>query len=471
MKTSRRIGTSRIVLLLCLATAAAVLGYGAHRLLSDTETKLAEKQFEAKSVSAMESAQRIASRLKLGVIALASVVEQTLPDAETWPFVHVNGFEIIARNIVETSSGQSMGFLPIVLPQQLKEFEDYAVNVTMKGEAVTNRMYGLDAEGQRYNETDGSTYWESPYKIFTPFHQHSFSNALFLANYHSIEARGEVVDQVIDCAKRRAQESLEAHSLDPDWKPRECSVLTDIVDLSQKVPIETPSAVLIQPLYPANDPTKMTGFITSAIRWEDTLLDVFSSDVSGVDCVLETETQVFTYEINRGVVTLKGEGDLHDQSFNKFARSVQLTMPGEYRQESPTYRLTAYPNIELFNVYETQNPLIATIGTVCIILFTSLLFITYDCFVRREFHTRDELSKARRQFVRFISHEVRTPVSAYLISLVAGFIQVKTHGEIRFAVECSLHGVAVVAVRSPRRDRGVCRRGGRRNKTSMRRDN
>jgi signal transduction histidine kinase len=79
--------------------------------------------------------------------------------------------------------------------------------------------------------------------------------------------------------------------------------------------------------------------------------------------------------------------------------------------------LTLYPNEELFDVYSTQNPNVATAGTVCIIIFTSFLFILYDFFVRQEFHVKRSVLEAKRNFVRFVSHEVRTPLNAVCMGL------------------------------------------------------
>ena len=76
-----------------------------------------------------------------------------------------------------------------------------------------------------------------------------------------------------------------------------------------------------------------------------------------------------------------------------------------------------YPNDGFSSVYETNNPTIATIGTVLIIVFTSMLFFIYDFFVRHEFQYKDSLSTARRKFVRFVSHEVRTPLNAVCLGL------------------------------------------------------
>ncbi|KAL3940762.1 MAG: hypothetical protein SGARI_000848 [Bacillariaceae sp.] len=61
--------------------------------------------------------------------------------------------------------------------------------------------------------------------------------------------------------------------------------------------------------------------------------------------------------------------------------------------------------------------MLATIGAVCIILVTSLMFLAYDLFVRREFNARKELLEAKRQFCRFVSHEVRTPLNSVYMGL------------------------------------------------------
>ena len=113
----------------------------------------------------------------------------------------------------------------------------------------------------------------------------------------------------------------------------------------------------------------------------------------------------------------RGEGDLHNPSFSKYRRSIELYSPGLFSYASAAYTLTLYPNDELFEVYSTQNPFIATVGIVCCIIFTSLLFLMYDFFVRQEFHAKKAVLEAKRQFVRFVSHEVRTPLNTVCMGL------------------------------------------------------
>jgi signal transduction histidine kinase len=108
---------------------------------------------------------------------------------------------------------------------------------------------------------------------------------------------------------------------------------------------------------------------------------------------------------------------LHNDKFDRYRRSGLLTKMGLFSSSSATYTLTLYPNDELFDVYSTQNPNVATAGSVCIIIFTSLLFILYDFFVRQEFNVKRSVLEAKRNFVRFVSHEVRTPLNAVCMGL------------------------------------------------------
>ena len=163
----------------------------------------------------------------------------------------------------------------------------------------------------------------------------------------------------------------------------------------------------------------MTGFVISSILWSRSLAGVFSVETSGVDCVLETDTDAWTYTVRNGIAEFKGIGDLHSVDYTKYGKTASLTgEPGEYFSSySNQYKLTLYPNRELFEVYSTKNPFIATIGAVCIILFTSLSFLLYDFFVRQEFNEKRAVLKAKRLFVRYISHEVRTPLNAACMGL------------------------------------------------------
>jgi len=97
---------------------------------------------------------------------------------------------------------------------------------------------------------------------------------------------------------------------------------------------------------------------------------------------------------------------LHTPRFADYRKTIALTSPGMYSASSPTYSLSVYPTDEFFDVYSTNNPVMATVGSVCIIIFTSILFLLYDFFVRQESHHKLALLKAKRQFIRFVRYVV-----------------------------------------------------------------
>jgi signal transduction histidine kinase len=139
-----------------------------------------------------------------------------------------------------------------------------------------------------------------------------------------------------------------------------------------------------------------------------------------VDCVLATETHVYTYTVVNGEASVRGEGDLHDPHYTHYRKTTSLTTTAGlalFTNSSATYTLTLYPNEEHFQVYSTNNPFVATVGAVCIIVFTSLLFFLYDFFVRQEFNEKRSVLEAKRQFVRYVSHEVRTPLNCVCMGL------------------------------------------------------
>ena len=294
-----RASTGRAVFLVCLAAMAGAFGYLVHYLLTQGETVLSTEQFEAIADRALDTALEIASRQRLGLVTLASVAEQAFPNASTWPFVDFKGFEVVSNNIILTSSGpggQDLGFLPIVTPEELDDFNSFGAS--LYPDAPFDRVTGLDETFTRYNETDGTTYWDSPYRIFTPFLFHSRGPILHLANLRSIQSRGVVMDDMIRCSEERTQQ-LESGEFNASTA-YDCSVVSDISDLSNRNPIEEPAAVVFHPMYPENDATTMVGFLTSAIKWSDVLVNIFSDGVSGVDCVFETDTQAITYRIYDG---------------------------------------------------------------------------------------------------------------------------------------------------------------------------
>ena len=113
----------------------------------------------------------------------------------------------------------------------------------------------------------------------------------------------------------------------------------------------------------------------------------------------------------------RGPGDLHQAKYDDLRESTQITGTDLYTDTSPHYTLSLYPNEDMFEAYYTKNPRIATFGVVGIVLVMSLVFFFYDFCVRREFHEKEDLLQAKRNFMRWVSHEVRTPLNSVCMGL------------------------------------------------------
>jgi len=220
---SKAVWVGRIIFLVCLITVAIVLGIVTYHVLQQAETQLAESQFESLAERALTEAQGIAKKKRLGTISMASVTAQMLPDASVWPFVTIPGYETITKNLIETSAGREMAFCPLVRPEQLSDFEDFAYDyfenkrvppfptgtgMSSFGKGVWGRDENSTAPDKRYRVTNGDKTYESPYKVIAPVLQHNLGPfpALMLSLRFEKD-RGLAVDEVIDCSEQRAASS------------------------------------------------------------------------------------------------------------------------------------------------------------------------------------------------------------------------------------------------------------------------
>eukprot|EP00549_Striatella_unipunctata_P007205 CAMPEP_0118677972 /NCGR_PEP_ID=MMETSP0800-20121206/2939_1 /TAXON_ID=210618 ORGANISM="Striatella unipunctata, Strain CCMP2910" /NCGR_SAMPLE_ID=MMETSP0800 /ASSEMBLY_ACC=CAM_ASM_000638 /LENGTH=863 /DNA_ID=CAMNT_0006573735 /DNA_START=141 /DNA_END=2732 /DNA_ORIENTATION=- len=401
------------------------LGVSAWWLLRAEETKLAETQFKSFAERAIIEATSFFQKRIMATVSIAAYVSEMLPDADPWPYVTVRGFNRLGTNLVKTSSGVAMGFAPIIRADEVEKFETFAYDYLgntippfPEGTGMSSfgrGIFGIDpsrgAPDGRYRVINGTESYGSPHNILAPLlhlSEQSTNSRFIMYDPHSEPLRGRAIDKMIDCSLR-LEKNEEAGN-------QTCTVLTETLELVN-APERGPAAIIMQPIYPSNDPTTLTGLVPNQIVWDELLENLFATEVSGIDCIIETKDQAFTYTINDGIAKYRSDSDLHEPKYDHLERCVTLTDKNLYSEGSPEYKLCLYPNKKLYKSYVTNNPRLATIGTVSIIVFTSLLFFVYDFFVRRDVTAKKELLQAKRRFMRFVSHEVRTPLSAVSMGL------------------------------------------------------
>jgi hypothetical protein len=196
---------------------------------------------------------------------------------------------------------------------------------------------------------------------------------------------------------------------DPSWKRAiDAMLLSNLPVISEtffrngpyytnyaSYPNET-SAILQFPVVLENE---IVGSISFEVRWSAFLSFVFPPSSDLVDIVVEnTCGQNFTFAVDTddNIMILKGEGDLHDYTFDEshsYASSFEeydqvVTGAGDIPSVGVElnycrYRFHVFATQQFEDEYVTNEPMIFAIITSSVVVFTSLVFLLYDMMVTR----------------------------------------------------------------------------------------
>lgn len=422
---SKGVRLGKLAFVAILMVVAAFLGFISYYLLERAERNLWEEQYESMTERAIETIQLVsASRLQYGPRVMAEVAGYTFPDASVWPFVWIDGYWDIVRNVIPTSLGTGMNLAPIVDPAEVNvtDFEDFVYGKFAEvfpdnpdmgarshfGKGIWVQDASIDTVDNRFHDTTGVSIHGSERVFMAPKIQGEWigviDSAWVMMNVHGFKNQGKAVDYALDCVEERAK------SDDPD------SFMCQ--GLSPMEPSKAPHEDLgmfgfvATPIYPANNKLTCVGFIFGLVYFSELLGEMYPKEVEGIDCVFSTDTQVFTYTVENGVGVWAGEGDLHDTNYDQYKFETLLVDPSTMSSSSETYTCACYPSADFAASYQQGIPAIACAGAIAIIFFISAIFFLYDRCVSKEFDYRKNLLEAKRQFVRFVSHEVRTPLNS-----------------------------------------------------------
>jgi len=183
---------------------------------------------------------------------------------------------------------------------------------------------------------------------------------------------------------------------------------------------------------------KLGAILSQSIYWRDTLHDLLPRGSSGVVVVFENECAVtFSYEIAGPVPRYLGTGQFNstfeDDDLMYEMRLKEIWKYGiketaytgiPINEDVCPFTLKVYPaegSREAFydNDEDTMFIVLVLVLSIAIltIAFTLLFFFIYDRLVRNEIRNKINLLDAKRNFVRFVSHEVRTPLNTVSMGL------------------------------------------------------
>ena len=176
------------------------------------------------------------------------------------------------------------------------------------------------------------------------------------------------------------------------------------------------SSIIMHPIFAANDPHTVVGFMGMIMSWSALLGEhLFPAHrTGGFDIVIESSKsgRLLTYALESGGNALfKGDGDLHDRDYDAYRISTNLFEDGTKASETTMYSAHIYPNEQLAKAHFTNLPAYAAGFVVLIQMFTMLIFFVFDWVMKDNVSAQQAVLDTKRRFVRFISHEVRTPLN------------------------------------------------------------
>jgi hypothetical protein len=256
----------RLMFIATLLIVAAAFGYVSYYVIKTTETEEAESQYDAIVERALVQSVATVNNNIAGINSIASIMASQFPDADTWPYVYMEDFSILATDVIDIYAGRRASFCPILDPAvvNITEWENFAYsNIEAQygpgvGSSPLGRgMYLIERPDQllpptfKFSRT-GETDWGNNYTIVVPLYQHSTGPfSLLMYNVHSFEQIGRTQEALLRCA--------EARQLDPTLI---CNALSDTYGFkeSQGAP-EEPGTYLVSPIYPrkgnSNNGTKV----------------------------------------------------------------------------------------------------------------------------------------------------------------------------------------------------------------------
>jgi hypothetical protein len=346
--------------------------------------------------------------------------------------------------------------LPIVQPELVARFEAFAYSyyeanpqlytsaagVSSFGEGV----YAVDPDsGLHFHDVDGSTVWDSPYTILTPVLQMEANRSMvsrhkketiLMRNMHADQyIGGHAIDAVLDCLMTNEKASKSVSSAVHLCSVASLAINNALyVDASDKgdqqglfihTPVvasysdnaeETASIQLVGEDISENN-VSVVGFIVSHVPFVSLLSNRMHEHTEEVLMVVTSKPFAYSYLIKQGALSYLGAGDYHGSKVSKdrVTFRVDKNMDPHVTTISEDFIVQFYPahgtlESEYYDIRD--EPWVYCISGVCIVLGVVIILVVFDYFVTLTQREHEALLEAKRVFVRYISHEVRSPLNA-----------------------------------------------------------
>ena len=431
---TKQVNTIRVIVLLVLFAAAALVSVLIFFLTRDAEQEEFERAFEGNAKKVIFSfrdivKEKFAAISSLGV-SFTSFARAQSADSEGWPFVTMNDFQQRAKSSKQLSGALFLELLPIIHEKDRVRWENYSlsnadwINEGYKYQESLRAPSNQNDHEQDYNGTHRSLSSEQVdfssgigskiYRFggefgvepergpgpFFPVWQSSpvlgrhlvnwnvFSYPPYVPGIQIATENGEMALGGIDVA-------APGYSNDEDLTTSFFAIIQSFAAGKDVMYKGDPMSSVYVPVFDEyGDGGKPVACILSVFNWASYFEGILDPQSRGVIAVLDNGCNgPHSFFVNGTAVVYLGAGEKYAKRLGKMGVSAKLkdllheheSAPGsiELNQDQCPFTIEVFPSVELESSIKTSLPVIITIVIGSIFVFTALVFCVYDRLVER----------------------------------------------------------------------------------------
>ncbi|CAJ1960174.1 unnamed protein product [Cylindrotheca closterium] len=415
----RAIARAKLSVAFVLVLGVAGLAVGVYTLVNDQEQEGFQNNFAGYGSEVIQVAEQKAAQLFRALDAFSvGVASAAKAKNESWPFVTIDDWSLKAKKLIDQAdvSDTAMAFLPIVQSDQRENWTAYTSKLAPKYYQNSIKNEGRNVTVDYYMEnTVPYIHFYNVHDNFavTPITWPSFSLPVWQVYPLRTGAIVPEIDLLVTnfdiaiepTAGNLAATSIAARSPTSDFTP----LVEDVTTGKTRA-----LSAILQPVYEeidtdAND-RRVVGFVWFRLDWALYLQNILTENTNGIIAVIRgscpiidvfdysfgqsSEGQnfaglVLSYRIDGPKATFLGAVDAHDPEYNGMEESgvfVDLDIDPANVPEGgciPRMTLHLYPSGDLEKEYKTPNAFIFAGFVAAVFVFTSLVFLVYDYYVKK----------------------------------------------------------------------------------------
>eukprot|EP00980_Cylindrotheca_fusiformis_P014631 scaffold3974_cov140-Cylindrotheca_fusiformis.AAC.3 len=395
---------------LIILLAASVVGALTYLLVKDQEKTNFENQFAGYASEILTLSRQKADEFFSALdafsknIASQAVSENALRNT-SWPFYAVPDWSIKAKGLAQlTGVSDPVVFLySIVQAEERDKFNEFASQAIPKWYQESVEIENSERNAaQFWHSTIPFIHFSDPENNLQPGPPPTNSESIPLLQYYPLRLPPTFpsMPTLYDTVYATGSATL----VNVSRSIRKPVMGFTLVDPNTDT--ATPGSLIVQPIYdtPNSDAKdrKVVAVTGIRLRWLDYFKSVLTEGEFGVIVVLQSEcpnlctsrfhsaaSSVVTYRIDGQNAEYLGDSDLHNPKYDGMEITDVFVDLGINESELPegtcvpTMSLHVYPSEDLAQSFHTSNAMQYTGVVAASFIFTSLVFLIYDYFVRK----------------------------------------------------------------------------------------